>query len=97
MYRFLRNVTTAGVFVVASTPLTGCPNWNRPACPNIGVHQCVSNQPHFCSPTGELTPSGDEPCSAQHRVCAIDVRGRAHCAPIQDAAVAADAGDADVE
>ena len=65
--------------------VTGCPNWNRPKCPRAGVHTCINNQGHFCAPTGELTPVGDEPCGAQGRVCAIDNDGISYCAAVQDA------------
>lgn len=71
----------------------GCPNWRRPKCPRAGVHSCVNNQPHFCAPTGELTPSGDESCSEQGRVCAIDDAGIGYCARVQDSGLAADASE----
>jgi hypothetical protein len=64
--------------------LTGCPNWNRPACPRAGVYSCVSDQPHVCSPTGELTPIGDEACGLQGRVCSVDDAGVAYCARAAD-------------
>lgn len=67
--------------------VAGCPNWQRPKCPRAGVHSCVNDQGHFCAPTGELTPVGDEPCSAQGRVCALDDAGISYCARVQDSGV----------
>lgn len=64
------------------TAATGCPQWERPRCEQPGVHSCHNNQPHFCAPSRELTPTGDEPCSAQGRVCAVAPDGVAHCAPV---------------
>lgn len=85
--------TTLGPLVAAlaviglGVALAGCPNWNRPACPRAGVHSCARNWPHYCAPTGELTPIGDEPCEAQGRVCEVlDDGGRARCGRV-DAAV----------
>lgn len=72
----------AALLLVAgvSVGLAACPNWQRPACPRAGVHSCVRDQPHYCAPTGELTPIGDEPCSAQGRVCEVlDGGARARC------------------
>jgi hypothetical protein len=86
----------SGIWLLLSLTIfaTACPQWNRPKCPRVGVHSCLNNQPHFCSPTGELTPSGDESCAAQSpaRVCAVDPSdGRAYCAPILDAGEVSDA------
>ena len=67
--------------------LVGCPNWNRPACPTPGIFSCVAGQPHYCAPTRELTPIGDEPCGLQGRVCALNDAGVARCALNPDAAV----------
>jgi len=79
------------VFVVALTvvlplgaALTGCPNWQRPVCPAPGVYACVADQPAVCSPSGEQTPIGDEPCSAQGRVCVLRADGVAYCARSTD-------------
>lgn len=57
--------------VGAGVALSACPNWNRPACPRAGVHSCERNWPHYCAPTGELTPIGDESCDPQGRVCEV--------------------------
>jgi len=59
--------------------LPGCPQWERPRCETTGVYSCVREHPHYCAPSRELTPVGDEPCTAQGRVCAIGDDGRAHC------------------
>lgn len=76
------------LLVLAIFSLVGCPNWNRPKCPRTGVYSCVSDQPMVCSPTGELTPIGDEACALQGRMCAIDPADqRSYCAPIVDAGV----------
>lgn len=72
--------------------LIGCPNWNRPACPTPGIFSCVAGQPHYCAPTRELTPIGDELCGIQGRVCVLNDAGVARCAPSSDAAVIADGG-----
>lgn len=72
--------------------LVGCPNWNRPECPTPGIFSCVAGQPHYCAPTKELTPIGDEPCRNQGRVCALNDAGVARCALAPDAAVIADGG-----
>lgn len=62
--------------------LPACPRWERPRCETPGVHSCVNDQPHYCAPSRELTPFGDEPCSAQGRVCAVNPEGRAYCAQV---------------
>ena len=83
-------VMISGAVIVATlvgAVLTGCPNWNRPACPTPGVYSCVGNQPHYCAPTKELTPMGDEPCGLQGRVCALNDAGVARCAVATDASV----------
>lgn len=72
--------------------LSGCPNWNRPECPTPGVYSCAGDQPHYCAPTKELTPIGDEPCGLQGRVCALNDAGVARCAPAPDSGDAADGG-----
>jgi hypothetical protein len=60
--------------------LSGCPDWQRPACEQPSAFACRSDQPHYCSPSREWTPIGDEPCSAQGRVCTIDAEsGEAFC------------------
>jgi hypothetical protein len=64
----------------AGAMLTGCPNWNRPACGSRGEYSCVRNQPHYCAAgTGELTPMGDEPCDRSGKVCVIDPDGVGNC------------------
>lgn len=70
--------------ILAGALLAGCPNWNRPACTTPGAYSCVSDQPRWCSTTGELTPIGDEPCAAQGRVCALTDAGVARCARLSD-------------
>lgn len=47
----------------------------------LGLAACPGNHPHYCAPSRELTPIGDEPCSAQGRVCALDDAGVASCEP----------------
>lgn len=65
--------------------MAACPNWNRAACPVPGAYSCVRDQPHYCArATHELTPIGDEPCSAQGRVCALSDAGVARCALATD-------------
>jgi hypothetical protein len=78
----LRALFVLLVFAVAlGASLAGCPNWNRPACGHGGQYSCEHDQPQYCAAaTGELTPIGDEPCSAQGRVCALDDAGVARCA-----------------
>jgi hypothetical protein len=61
--------------------VSGCPQWERPRCPTPGVYSCVREHPYYCAPSRELTPMGDEPCTAQGRVCALDDAGRASCEP----------------
>ncbi|TAK26699.1 MAG: hypothetical protein EPO40_19460 [Myxococcaceae bacterium] len=72
--------------------LLGCPNWQRPSCPTPGRWSCVADQPHYCAPTRELTPIGDEPCGLQGRVCALRADGVARCAPRVDAGLDTDGG-----
>jgi len=57
-----------------------CPAWVRPACTAPGTYSCANDQPQYCSTSGALTPIGDEPCSAQGRVCALNASGVARCA-----------------
>lgn len=64
--------------------LAGCPNYVRPECPTPGAYSCEGDQPQYCSPTRERTPIGDEPCSAQGRVCALNDAGVARCAAPAD-------------
>lgn len=65
--------------------LAGCPDWQRPACEQPGAYACRGDQPHYCSPSREWTPSGDEPCGRQGRVCAVDpADGVAYCAAPAD-------------
>ena len=59
--------------------MAACPNWQRPACTTPGAYSCAGDQPMWCSTTRELTPIGDEPCAAQHRVCGLRADGRAGC------------------
>jgi len=73
--------------------LIGCPNWNRPSCPTPGRWSCVADQPHYCSPTRELTPIGDEPCGASGRVCEVRADGVGRCAPRTDAGTDTDASE----
>ena len=77
-------VTCIVGLILAGALLSGCPNWNRPACTTPGAYSCVSDQPRWCSTTGELTPIGDEPCAAQGRVCALTDAGVARCARLSD-------------
>lgn len=63
------------------TMVSGCPKWERPRCETPGAFACPGNHPHYCAPSRELTPIGDEPCSAQGRVCALDDAGVASCEP----------------
>ena len=72
-------VVTLTVVLPLGVALSGCPNWNRPACTTPGAYSCVSDQPTWCSTTRELTPIGDEPCAAQGRVCGLRADGRAGC------------------
>lgn len=75
-------LTLAAALVAA---VAGCPNWNRPTCPTPGAYSCDHDQPHYCArATHELTPIGDEPCSAQGRVCALSDAGVARCALATD-------------
>lgn len=75
------------VALAASLLFVGCPDWQRPACPAPGAYSCVRDTPHYCArTTRELTPVGDEPCSSQSRVCALNDAGIAYCARL-DAAV----------
>jgi hypothetical protein len=75
------------VALAASLLFVGCPDWQRPACPAPGAYSCVNGQPHYCArTTRELTPIGDEPCSAQGRACAFNDAGQTFCARL-DAAV----------
>jgi len=75
---------TLTVALPLGAALTGCPNWQRPVCPAPGVYACVADQPAVCSPSGEQTPIGDEPCSAQGRVCVLRADGVAYCARSTD-------------
>lgn len=61
--------------------LCGCPNYVRPQCPTPGVYTCVADQPHVCGTSRELTPVGNEACSAQDRVCGLNAEGTATCLP----------------
>ena len=67
--------------IVGGSLVTGCPNWNRPACTTPGAYSCVADQPRWCSTTHELTPVGDEPCGRSGRVCVVEPDGMATCAP----------------
>lgn len=64
-------------------PVVGC---------TPGATACDHGAKVLCSGSGRWEPSGDEPCSAQHRVCAM-VDGRARCVVAVDAS-AAGVGDA---
>ena len=85
-------VVALSVALPLGAALSGCPNWQRPSCPTPGRWSCVSDQPHYCAPTRELTPIGDEPCAPQGRVCEVRADGVARCAPRADAGLDADGG-----
>lgn len=80
-------VVMLAVALPLGAALTGCPNWNRPACPTPGAYSCVHNQPHYCGTSRELTPMGDEPCDRAGRVCAIDPDGTGTCVAAVDGGV----------
>jgi len=81
------------IAVALGAALSGCPNWQRPACGHGGQYSCEHDHPHYCAEaTGELTPIGDEPCAAQGRVCEVRADGVARCAPRADAGLDADGG-----
>lgn len=80
----LLTVVTSGLvtfFIVlaVSAAVSGCPQWERLRCETPGVYSCVREHPYYCAPSRELTPIGDEPCTAQGRVCALDDAGVASC------------------
>jgi len=74
------------VLAFTAVALAGCPAWVRPACGAPGAYSCVNDRPHVCSPSGALTPVGDQPCSRSRGACAMSNAGVAHCAPLADAA-----------
>lgn len=92
---FLASMSGVWLLLALVAFSAACPNWNRPKCPRAGVHSCAGNQPHYCAPgTGELTPIGDESCSAQNppRVCRVDpADGIAFCGFAVDAGEVHDA------
>jgi hypothetical protein len=65
--------------LITLVTVTGCPNWQRAECPTPNRWSCLNDQPHYCSTAKELTPIGDEPCSAQGRVCALNAQNIAGC------------------
>ncbi len=71
-----------GALAFTAVALAGCPTWVRPACGAPGAYSCVANQPHVCSPSGALTPVGDQPCARSRGQCAMSDAGVAHCAPL---------------
>jgi hypothetical protein len=72
-------VVGLSVVLPLGVAITGCPNWQRPACTTPGAYSCAGDQPMWCSTTRELTPIGDEPCAAQGRACGLRADGRAGC------------------
>ncbi len=62
-----------------SSAVSGCPKWQRPRCETPGAYSCVQDHPHYCAPSRELTPIGDESCRPQGRVCGLDDAGVASC------------------
>lgn len=68
--------------LVGALGLGACPRWDRPRCETPGIYSCVDDQPHYCAPSRELTPIGDEPCARQGRVCALASDGVASCAAV---------------
>ena len=84
--RTARITLAAALACALGGALTGCPNWNRAACPTPGAYSCEHDQPHYCArATHELTPIGDEPCGMQPgRVCALSDAGVARCALATD-------------
>ena len=80
--------TACGVSLVAACALAlgGCPPWDRPACGSPRSWSCVGDQPHVCSPSGRLTPVGDETCARAGATCALSDAGVAFCAPVDGGA-----------
>lgn len=68
--------------LVGALGLAACPRWDRPRCETPGVYSCADDQPHYCAPSRELTPIGDEPCARQGRVCALAADGVASCVAV---------------
>ena len=69
-----------GALAFTAVALSGCPTWVRPACGAPGAYSCANDQPHVCSPSGALTPVGDQPCSRVGGQCVLSDAGVAHCA-----------------
>lgn len=72
--------------IVYGALLTGCPSWQRPACPTPGSYRCAADLPEYCAPTKQWTPAGDEPCARTGRTCALAPDGVAWCAPMDGGA-----------
>lgn len=67
----------------AAAVLQACPRYPREACGTPRAFACTAaGEPQVCSPSGQWTVIGDQPCSAQGAQCLIDDAGTAVCAPV---------------